>query len=289
MNKTVYKIILLTITVGLLMVVHLGCKKSDEAQTYSLQVNLSIGAKGTPKGGAYVFDAPSQVVYEYTAKDRYEDLLVKLDGTEIPASGTINITGTHTLDISATPTPGDYLLSVTLLPGVVGSPETGNFYYNRTEQLPYSYTLEDGYTNLRVQLDGVIVANAGTLTFERAHTLNVFADKYYDIRGTWTLEESYEDDSKFTVTITFTGGTTTGTVVDSDGGSGTFTTSGPKALFTIAYPQVNYSYDGTFSSEEKLYGYCTRQTSSGSYTGAWIATRTTTTSARTPGHSGKDK
>ncbi len=35
-------------------------------------------------------------------------------------------------------------------PGVVGTPDKGNFYYNAGETLDYSFSLEDGYVNLKL-------------------------------------------------------------------------------------------------------------------------------------------
>ncbi len=271
----------MTLMTGILLFTHTGCKKSNDTVKPTLNVTVSIGAKGTPTAGEYVYDIATEVAYEYILKDRYKDLKVTLDGQTIASSGTISVLDEQWLEVTATAIPGDYLFTVGHSPGVLGTPEKGEFYYNQGEQVTYSFSLEDGYVNMRVQLDGVVMPSSGTITFDRAHTLHVLADKYYEIRGTWTIEEAYEDGSKFKVTATFSGDSTSGTVTDSDGGTGTYTTSGPTLSFTMVYPTVSYSYTGSFTDSDAMYGYSKRISSAGTYNGAWTGSLITSTTAST--------
>ncbi len=272
MRKFITKTIFLTIVIGLLFFAHTGCKKSDSANEFILNVSVADGVNGAPPTGTFGYSNNEQVTYQYTLKDRYLNLKVELDGTEVAATGTITMSESHVLVVTADPLPGDFLLSVALSEGVTGTPEQGNFNYNQGDTLDYSYSLEDGYTNMRVQLDGVDVPDSGTIVFDQAHTLFVFADVFFEIRGTWTMREAYEDESGFTVTLTFSGDAESGTVVDSDGGTGTYTVVGPVVNFTIEYPDVTYEYSGTFTDENNMGGISSRITSSGTFAGSWVAT-----------------
>jgi hypothetical protein len=271
MKKSLLITLLLTVVTGLVLTVQPGCKKSTEAAQFLLNVSVADGVNGDPPAGQYPYDENEQVFYQYTLKNRYTNLRVELDGNEVAASGSITMDAAHTLEVTADAVPGDFLLSVATSKGVVGTPERGNFYYLQGETQDYSYSLEDGYTNLRVQLDGTDVPASGTIVFDQGHTLFVFADKYYEIRGTWTMQETYEDESAFTVTLTFGGDGFTGTVEDSDGGIGTYTTVGPVVKFNLQYPEVTYEYSGTFSAETQMSGLSKRITAGGTYEGNWIA------------------
>ena len=83
----------------------------------------------------------------------------------------------------------------------------------------------------------------------------------------------------FTVTVTFTGETRTGTVVDSDGGVGTYTVDGNSVEFTLVFPEVTYEYSGNFTDEENMGGTAKRYTSATSYSsGTWVAVKNSVTS-----------
>jgi hypothetical protein len=67
-----------------------------------------------------------------------------------------------------------YELAVTLSEGCTGTPaETAKFKKNAA--VNYSYSTTTGYGNLQVKLDGVAVAASGTVTMDKAHTLDVSA------------------------------------------------------------------------------------------------------------------
>ena len=64
-----------------------------------------------------------------------------------------------------------YTLTVTVGDGVNGFPAAGKYSYKKGEIVNYSYTLESGYTNLYVKLDGQDVDHTGTIRMDRNHTL----------------------------------------------------------------------------------------------------------------------
>jgi hypothetical protein len=274
MRKILFTTLLLTL--GLLFFLQTGCKKTDTTTQVILNVSVSDGINGDPLAGSYTYDENAVVEYNYILKDRYENLAVTLDGEPVETSGTITMAENHALIASADAIPGDFLLSVATSEGVIGTPDRGNFYYLAGETQDYSYSLEDGYTNMRVQLNGEDMPDSGTILFDRAHTLYVFADKYYEIRGEWEFLEAYEDGSNFSVTLTFSGDNgVEGTVSDSDGGTGTFETLGPSLTFTIVYPEVTYEYIGLFSEEGSMSGTCKRITAENTYVGSWAASNDT--------------
>jgi hypothetical protein len=252
MRKIFTTAFVFAILMGLL--INTSCKKSQEAIEYVLTVTLYEGVTGTPEAGTYSYNENEEVEYSYTLQDGYTDLNVTLDGEKIENSGTISITGEHFLVVTAAQGTGEFRLTVSVATGITGTPEPGAYYYDAGEQIDYSYSLEDGYTNLRVSFDGENIGSTGTITISQDHTLFVFSAKEYYIQGSWTLAEEYEDGSSFTVTATFTGDTESGTVVDSDGGTGTYTVSGSSVYFIIEYPDVIYEYTGNFFDEENMGG-----------------------------------
>jgi hypothetical protein len=262
-------VLLTGVCIGLMT--HTGCKKSQDTVEYTLSVTVNEGVTGTPQTGDYLQALDDQVDYSYTLSEGYTNLVVTLDNVSVEPSGTITIQGNHSLRAFASQGTGQYLLTVSIATGAAGTPEGGFYNYDAGEQVDYSFTLEDGYTNLRVVLDGNTVDAAGTITISQDHVLSVFAEKEYYIQGSWTLEEAYRDDSTFTVTVTFTGETRTGTVADSDGGVGTYTVDGNNVEFTLVFPDVTYEYTGLFSDEENMSGESKRITAAGTSTGVWTA------------------
>jgi len=271
MRKILITISIFTIFLGLL--VNTGCKKSGDTDEYALIVTLHEGVTGTPESGTYLFSLNDEVPYSYDIESGYTRLTAVFDGEEVESSGTITITSNHTLEVYASEGTGDYLLAVTFGEGVSGTPESGYYYYDIGEQIDYSFSADDGYTNLVVKLDGVEVPASGTVTISGDHTLYAYSEKEYYIQGDWTLQEQYTDGSFFEVTVTFSGETESGTVIDSDGGTGTYTVSGDTVEFTLEYPDVTYEYSGEFNDEETMSGSARRYyNSEGTYkTGSWQA------------------
>ena len=253
MKKSFITASIIIIVLGLL--VNTGCKKSQETGDYALVVTLHEGVTGTPAEGTYLFNLDDTVPYSYDLESGYTRLTVLFDGEKVENSGTITISANHTLEAYASEGSGDWLLVISYnADSVTGTPASGYYYHNLGDQIPYSFTAASGYTNLTVKLDGVTIANSGTITISKDHTMYAYAEKEYYIQGDWTLQETYEDNSAFTVTATFSGAIESGTVVDSDGGTGTYTVSGNIVKFTLEYPDVTYEYSGYFTDEETMSG-----------------------------------
>jgi hypothetical protein len=72
-------------------------------QVFTLNVNKGAGCSGTPATSA-LYKVGSTVSYHYTVESSaYINLLVKLDGATVPATGTVTMDKDHTLTITATP------------------------------------------------------------------------------------------------------------------------------------------------------------------------------------------
>ena len=172
--------------------------------------------------------------------------------------------------------PTDPKLSVTVGDGVQGTPETGDYYYTEGTVVEYQYTLEEYYSDLEVTIEGEPVATSGTITMDANYSLRATAQPRYEIVGTWDMTEEYEDGSSFQVTLTFTGTNETGTVTDSQGGSGTYTVNEYHfAEFTLDFPEVSYEYGGYFDGSHTIAGTCERTTPANIFTGTFTATRVT--------------
>jgi len=115
-----------------------------------------------------------------------------------------------------------YELNVVLGEGVTGTPAQGTYPYNEGDTVDYSYELLNNYKNLSVTHNNDEVEASGTITITGVHTLKVLADAIYDITGIWNFSEEYDDGSIFEVTATFSGSPESGTITDSDGGTGVY-------------------------------------------------------------------
>lgn len=67
-----------------------------------------------------------------------------------------------------------FALTVNLGQGCTGTP-AATAKFKKNAAVSYSYSTEAGYGNLQVKLDGVPVATSGTVTMDKAHTLDVSA------------------------------------------------------------------------------------------------------------------
>jgi hypothetical protein len=269
---------IMTLSVLALMAAAGSCKKADTT-TGTLTVILSAGVTGVPEAGTYSEVVGDKVSYSYVLSEGYSKLTVVLDGTQVDASGTITISGDHVLQAYADDNR-QYTLTVTLGAGATGSPEAGTHAYAKDTVVPYSYALDDGYKDLSVKLDSATVNSSGTVTMSADHVLSISATAKDNIQGAWSLSETYEDGSSFDVTATFTGDYTKGTVADSDGGQGTYTVNDTAVTFTLVFPDVTYTYTGSFSDADTMSGSCTRyQTEDNVISGTWSATRSTASAA----------
>lgn len=259
-----------------------GCKKSSETtDSYVLTVTVANGVTGTPAAGTYTYKKGDQVAYNYTLKDAYEDLRVTLDAASVASSGTITISGDHTLLAQSTPRDEAFSLTVSVAAGVEGTPASGTTYYLPNTQVNYSYSLKEDYMDLEVTFNGTEIAGSGAVTITQDSALFATATLHYDIRATWAFTESYSDGSSFSSAVTFTGTSFEGAVIDSDGGIGTFTVQGTYITFTLVFPEVTYEYTGLFASENIISGTSRRIIPAAGKVsgGSWRGTRNASTTS----------
>jgi hypothetical protein len=174
MNKSIIGLIILILFPLLLF--NSSCKKVDPAVFFTLTVTKSLGLNGTPESGAYSYSKDTVINYSYSLQSGYENLVVKLDGATVGASGSITMSSDHTLSVSATPvgTSYTYALTVNLGAGTTGIPSSSGS-YTQDSIVSYNYSLQSGYKDLVVKLDGATVAASGSVTMNADHTLSVSA------------------------------------------------------------------------------------------------------------------
>jgi hypothetical protein len=68
-----------------------------------------------------------------------------------------------------------YILTVTRGEGVDGTPNPGTMTYNEGAAVNYNYSMQNGYKDLVVTLDGNVVTSSGTITMNSDHTLSAAA------------------------------------------------------------------------------------------------------------------
>jgi len=115
-----------------------GCKTADPA-SYTLTVTMGNGVTGTPATGSYTYTENDTVNYSYSALTGYGNLTVTLDGAPVANAGTIAMTSSHTLNVTADIDvrgqwtgrlnygPGDAYLTVTFSGGVLSGTTSGMF------------------------------------------------------------------------------------------------------------------------------------------------------------------
>ena len=170
-------------------------------RTYILTVVKGEGVSGAPDSGKTSHYINEVISYSYSLQEGYTTLKVELDGVSVPASGTIKMNGNHKLEAAAVPPPGQYILTVTRGAGVAGTPESGTTPYNEGTQVPYSYSLQEGYTGLTVRLDGNDVPPAGTIDMDRNHTLAAAAEGLSILTDTDALAICEEGQEVFKVKL----------------------------------------------------------------------------------------
>jgi len=80
-----------------------------------------------------------------------------------------------------------YTLNVSVGNGINGTPSAGSISYDEGASVNYEYSLQNGFNNLVVQLDGVNVDNSGTITMNRDHNLSVTASESDDSKAYLTV------------------------------------------------------------------------------------------------------
>ena len=252
--------------VSMLLLSTVHCKQSNEVNSgtqYVLTVSISTGVDGSPTNGSFTYDKDHVINYQYTLQNGYGNLRVMLDGNPVNATGTFTMNSNHTLTVTAD-AAATYALSVNVGTGVNGTPASGNYPYSNGTTVNYSYSLQNGYTNLQVLLDGNPVNASGTITMDGNHSLTVTADSSgasHDVRGTWqgTMTDANGDNDLFNVTFSGSdpsSGNTSGWVVNNSSvGNGTFTVNGSSIEFTLIYGAVrNFVVTGTLTSATQMSG-----------------------------------
>jgi hypothetical protein len=71
--------------------------------TYTLTVTTGVGVLGSPKSGNYTYKKGAIASYNYSLEIDYlfYDLVVKIDGEEVPFLGNLTMNGDHTLSAAA--------------------------------------------------------------------------------------------------------------------------------------------------------------------------------------------
>jgi hypothetical protein len=155
---------------------------------------------------------------------------------------------------------GQYTLTVAVGSGASGTPATGSYPYAENSIVNYSYSLQPGYTNLAVTLDGATVGASGVITVTGNHVLNVTAQQI-DIRARWTGRFYYGISDTF-FRVDFSGNLDSGTcggLFDfvSIGGAGTWTLAGTQIDFTLEYPapiNTTLTCQGSLSDANNMSG-----------------------------------
>ncbi len=157
----------------------------------------------------------------------------------------------------------EYTLTVTIEPGVTGSPASGVYSYTELEEVAYKYSPVNSLHTVEVLVeedqkdadDSIII-----------YTNTSLVARLVDIRGTWDVSSLDEDSNETTFTITFSGADILGgTFTDSRGYTGTWT--GPSNVITITYSNWEaYKYTGTLFSMSGTWA-------NGTATGTWSADR----------------
>lgn len=134
---------------------------------------------------------------------------------------------------------GQYTLTVTVSSGVGGTPTTGAYSYVENSVVNYSYSLQSGYKNLVVTLDGVPMAATGVITVTGNHVLSVSAEQI-DIRDAWRGVWDYMGYESF-FRVEFSGGLDSGNCggyfdLITIGGAGTWTLVGTQIDFVLLFP-----------------------------------------------------
>jgi hypothetical protein len=70
---------------------------------YTLTVIVDEGVIGAPAAGNYTYSKDEIISYSYSETIGYDNPVVTLDGSPLPESGTITITGDHTLSVVSDP------------------------------------------------------------------------------------------------------------------------------------------------------------------------------------------
>ncbi|MBN2346896.1 MAG: hypothetical protein JXO51_10955 [Candidatus Aminicenantes bacterium] len=158
----------------------------------------------------------------------------------------------------------EYELTVTVEPGVTGTPASGVYAYTELDQVEYAYTPVDSRHTVQVLVDGGPEDPADTLTIYRSMTLLA---RLFDVRGSWKVTFYVtESTAGNEFTITFSGEDILGgTFSDDRGYHGTWDAVDGKLNFVFS-DLGQYKYAGELADMAGTW-------SNGDVTGSWSAVR----------------
>jgi hypothetical protein len=156
----------------------------------------------------------------------------------------------------------DYQLSITVEPGVTGTPAAGVYTHEELEEVAYSYTPVNSKHTVEVLIDGGQEKAVDSLIIYKNTTMLA---RLFDVRGTWKVTYNASDNAtNLDFTVTFVGSDLlAGTFSDSRGYHGTWTAASGTFTFTFSDFE-SYKYTGELLDMEGTW-------SNGAKTGTWSA------------------
>ena len=110
-------------------------------QNPKLTVIKGEGVKGSPSSGIYSYKLNDIVNYYYNLKNGYTNLVVKIDGNQVPNSGNFSMDNNRQLIAEASkPTPGLTLSVIPYKSFYSGYPKSGTYHYNRGDKVNFNYS-----------------------------------------------------------------------------------------------------------------------------------------------------
>lgn len=148
---------------------------SAQIQTFTLTASAGANGSISPSGSTTLNYGGSQI-YTMTPDPGYQVADVLVDGASVGAVtsyGFVSLAANHTISATFSPLP-QFVLTVNKTSGINGVPASTLGYPPGTA-VHYAYSLQPGYQNLQVLLDGVAVGPTGDVTMDGPHTLDVSA------------------------------------------------------------------------------------------------------------------
>ncbi len=153
---------------------------------------------------------------------------------------------------------GEYVLTVTVTEGITGTPAAGSYSYSDGDLINYGYTPQSGYSNLTVQLDGVILVNSGVIAMDADHSMTVTADKLFNVNGDWAGVLSVSGHGDYALDVSFNGGYYNGSAsgfFDGSSGSGDYTITNGSIEFNLVMLSVlRFYFTGTIDNDNRMSG-----------------------------------
>ncbi|WLT32486.1 kelch repeat-containing protein [Geothrix sp. PMB-07] len=144
-------------------------------QTFTITASAGTNGSISPTGSTTLNYGGSQT-YTMTPDPGYQVADVLVDGISVGAVtsyGFVSLAANHTISVSFSALP-QFVLTVIKTSGISGVP-LSTLGYTPGTAVHYAYSLQPGYQNLQVKLDGVLVGSTGDVTMDGPHTLDVSA------------------------------------------------------------------------------------------------------------------